>query len=124
MQADRNQPFLTHVNSCKRLETSDLHDNMGQNFRLFHGSNLSVLNFRFFLFMYPVSTSPCDGAAVRSVRHSLPVQVGARPARLPGPALFTSTGTGPRRGAFWVQSATRSRQPAVRRQDSDDTAGM
>ena len=30
-----------------------------QNFRLFHGSNLSVLNFRIFLLMYPGSPSGC-----------------------------------------------------------------
>ena len=30
---------------------------MSQNFRLFHTSNLSVINFRFFLFMYPGSAA-------------------------------------------------------------------
>ena len=31
---------------------------MSQNFRLFHVSNLSVLNFRILLLVYPVSVSP------------------------------------------------------------------
>ena len=46
---------LTHVTHVSGWEPAVCMSNMSQNFRLFHVSNLSVLNFYIFLLMYPWS---------------------------------------------------------------------
>ena len=55
--SEMREPNVTrHTVCCGR--TSRLHElHSSQNLRLFHVSNLSVLNFRFFLLMYPGSVS-------------------------------------------------------------------
>ena len=65
------------VNSCIRLDPSSLHHCMSyisQNLCLFHMSNLSVINFRILLPMYPGCLSRCGdaGRICRSVGLSAP----------------------------------------------------
>ena len=60
----RENGSFASCNSCKRLSPSRLHSHMRQNFNLFQVSNFTVLNFRFFLLMYP--GSPAGGSQLSS----------------------------------------------------------
>ena len=77
-------------NSCKRLVPSRLHELHESKFRLFHVSNLSVRNFRFFFCSCTRSHYSRCGAGL----HQGTVQPGGGPAGDPWPGVGTGGGGG------------------------------
>ena len=70
--ARNKREFLTHGTHVNGWEPAVYLSFMSQNFRLPLVSNLSVLNLRIFLLMYPGSLCPSGGTAPRSACHTAP----------------------------------------------------
>ena len=66
---------VNHVNACPAVYMT----NTSQNFRLFHVSNLSVLNFLIFLLMYPGSYGACRPRSADSMAAARGAEAGVAP---------------------------------------------
>ena len=90
----RQTKVLTHVSHLAVYMTC-----MSQNFRLFHVSNLSVVNFRIFALMYPgwVMGAAALGSAELLLGIARPAARRAGPAAAAGTGWLTRDGSQPSR---------------------------